>query len=178
VAERARLYGRPVIATRVGGLADQIGEHPGNVVVDDNAGLVAAMAAAVGGTAPSTGTASSWEFDGPIDRDTVMAEITRRAAAQRGVRLKPIAPGSTRSPSAGVPQHVATPLRRLPSVPPPPPTSARPGVSTVKRLIRRVIAWEVDPLRQQLVELQQASVKAAETADARIDEVAEELDER
>jgi glycosyltransferase involved in cell wall biosynthesis len=178
VAERARLYGRPVIATRVGGLADQIGEHPGNVVVDDNAGLVAAMAAAVGGTAPSTGTASSWEFDGPVDRDTVMAEITRRAAAQRGVRLKPIAPGSTRSPSAGVPQHVATPLRRLPSVPPPPPTSARPGVSTVKRLIRRVIAWEVDPLRQQLVELQQASVKAAETADARIDEVAEELDER
>ncbi len=184
VAERARLYGRPVIATRVGGLADQIGEQPGNVVVDDNAGLAAAMSAAVGGAATTTApAASSWEFDGPVDRTTVMAEITRRAAAQRGVRLKPAAAsgaaGPTRSTSAsGVPQHVATPLRRLGLVPPPAPVSARPGVSTVKKLIRRVIAWEVDPLRQQLVDLQQASVKAAETADARIDEVADDLDDR
>lgn len=186
VAERARLYGRPVIATRVGGLADQIGVQPGNVVVDDNAGLVAAMATAVGGdVAERTATVSSWEFDGPVDRATVMAEVTRRAAAQRGVRLKPTAATATTSSSparsttsAGVPQHVATPLRRLGLVPPPAPVSARPGVSTVKKLIRRVIAWEVDPLRQQLVDLQQASVKAAETADARIDEVADELDDR
>ncbi len=70
-----------------------------------------------------------------------------------------------------MPEHVATPLRRLRAVPPPPATSARPGVSTVKRLIRRVIAWEVDPLREQLIDLQKASVKAAETTDARLDEV-------
>jgi hypothetical protein len=44
----------------------------------------------------------------------------------------------------------------------------------VKRLIRRVIAWEVDPLREQLLDLQKASVKAAETADARLDEVADD----
>ena len=107
-----------------------------------------------------------------------MAEIHRRAAAQRGVRLKPIAPGARRRRRQACPSTWPRRCAASRTVPPPPPTSARPGVSTVKRLIRRVIAWEVDPLRQQLVELQQASVKAAETADARIDEVAEELDDR
>ena len=178
VAERARLYGRPVIATRVGGLADQIGEVPGNVVVDDNAGLAVAMADAVGATR-ATSTASTWEFDGPVDRAAVMTEVHRRAAAQRGIKVKATttAPGSPARPGA-VPEHVATPLRRLRAVPPPPATSARPGVSSIKRVIRRVIAWEVDPLREQLIDLQKASVKAAETTDARLDEVAEELDER
>lgn len=171
VAERARLYGRPVIATRVGGLADQIGEVAGNVVVDDNAGLAAAMAAAVGASGPAT-AASTWEFDGPIDRATVMAEVQRRAAAQRGIK---VVTASSSQPGA-IPTHVATPLRRLRQVPPPPATSARPGVSTVKRLIRRVIAWEVDPLREQLVDLQRAATQAAETTDARLDEVAEDLD--
>jgi hypothetical protein len=51
-------------------------------------------------------------------------------------------------------------------------------VSTVKRLIRRVIAWEVDPLREQIVDLQKAATQAAETTDARLDEVETELDER
>jgi glycosyltransferase involved in cell wall biosynthesis len=178
VAERARLYDRPVIATRVGGLADQIGQHPGNVVVDDNAGLARAMAAAVGADAAAASPASTWEFDGPIDRATVMAEVQRRAAAQRGIKVRGTignAERSTRANAGGVPDHVATPLRRLRAVPPPPATSARPGVSTVKRLIRRVIAWEVDPLREQLVDLQKAAVKAAETTDARLDEVTDEL---
>lgn len=179
VAERARLYDRPVIATRVGGLADQIGEHPANTVVDDNAGLARAMAAAVG--AESTVAAvSTWEFDGPVDRAAVQAEVHRRAAAQRGIKVKGSSSGATpsRAKAAGVPEHVATPLRRLRAVPPPPATSARPGVSTVKRLIRRVIAWEVDPLREQLIDLQRASVKAAETADARLDEVTDDHDGR
>lgn len=175
VAERARLFGRPVIATRVGGLEDQIGDTPGNVVVADNVELAVAMAAAAGGAARRS-TASTWHFDGAVDRATVMAEVQRRAAAQRGTKVRSTA-GHT-APGATVPVHVATPLRRLRPVPPPPATSARPGVSTLKRLIRRVIAWEVDPLREQLVHLQQASVQAAETADARIDEVADELDER
>jgi glycosyltransferase involved in cell wall biosynthesis len=179
VAERARLYDRPVIATRVGGLADQIGEHPANTVVDDNAGLAQAMAAAVGRDAAASGPASTWEFDGPVDRTTVQAEVHRRAAAQRGIKVRAATAATGATAKAGaVPEHVATPLRRLRAVPPPPATSARPGVSTVKRLIRRVIAWEVDPLREQLIDLQRASVKAAETTDARLDEVADDLDER
>lgn len=175
VAERARLYGRPVIATRVGGLADQIGAVPGNVVVDDNAGLAAAMAAAVGAERPAA-QASTWQLDGGADRAAVQAEIERRAAAQRGIKVRTSASdgGALAAPAA----HVATPLRRLRPVPPPPATSARPGVSTVKRLIRRVIAWEVDPLREQIVDLQKAATQAAETTDARLDEVETELDDR
>ncbi len=46
----------------------------------------------------------------------------------------------------------------------------------MKKLIRRVIAWEVDPLREQLVRLQKASLQAAETTDARLEELADELD--
>ena len=58
-------------------LADQIGEHPANVVVDDNAGLARAMAAAVGADEATATPASTWEFDGPVDRATVMAERLR-----------------------------------------------------------------------------------------------------
>jgi glycosyltransferase involved in cell wall biosynthesis len=176
VAERARLYDRPVIATRVGGLAAQIGEHPANTVVDDNAGLAQAMAAAVGREATATRPASTWEFDGPVDRAAVQAEVHRRAAAQRGIKVTADGAARATAKAGAVPEHVATPLRRLRAVPPPPATSARPGVSTVKRLIRRVIAWEVDPLREQLIDLQRASVKAAETADARLDEVADDVE--
>ena len=43
VAERAALYGRPVIATRVGGLADQLGGVVGATLVADNAELASAM---------------------------------------------------------------------------------------------------------------------------------------
>jgi glycosyltransferase involved in cell wall biosynthesis len=187
VAERAGLLGRPVIATRVGGLADQLPE--GSVLVDDNRGLAEALRAAIeGAAAPGTGdaahgdgaagaaagrrshspAASTWSFVGPVDRSGVMDEIRRRSAAGRGVKLAPRVPGTAGAPG---PRSAAIPLRRLRAVPPPPATSARPGVSTVKRLIRRVIAWEVDPLREQLVRLQQASLQAAETTDARLDEV-------
>ena len=87
--------------------------------------------------------------------------------AARGVRLRP----STGRPTAPTSTDggAALPLRRLRPVPPPPATSARPGVSTVKKLIRRLIAWEVDPLREQIVRLQQASLRSAETTDARLE---------
>lgn len=175
VAERARLYGRPVIATAVGGLADQLAQQPDATVVPDTAGLAAAMAARVGASAADR-PATPWTFEGPVGREAVQAEVERRAAAQRGIKVRTAPTGASPTTSgAGVPEHVATPLRRLRQVPPPPATSARPGVSTVKRLIRRVIAWEVDPLREQLVDLQKATTRAAETADARIDEIVEDV---
>lgn len=168
VAERARLLGRPVIATRVGGLGDQLLDDPTATLVDDNVGLAAAMrSAATGATSNDQaplGT-STWSFDDGVGRTTVMAEIARRSAAARGIRTKP-GTGTTTGPAA---TSSALPLRRLRPVPPPPATSARPGVSTVKKLIRRVIAWEVDPLREQIVRLQKASLQAAETTDARLE---------
>ena len=48
--------------------------------------------------------------------------------------------------------------------------SARPGVSSVKKLIRRVIAWEVDPLREQITSLHEAAIRSAEITDARLDQ--------
>jgi len=175
VAERARLYHRPVIATRVGGLESQLGDIEGSVIVDDNRSLAAAMAAALDRSIDSTHErpsrateAPTWHFDGPVNRMAVQAEIERRANAQRGVRVrtKTTADGSSAHVS-----HVASPLRRLRPVPPPPATSARVGVSSIKRLIRRLIAWEIDPLREQMVDLQRATTQAAETADARLDDV-------
>lgn len=197
VAERARLLDRPVIATRVGSLEHQLADDPGAVLVDDNLQLAAALRAAViGGSAPSDGTTelddgrtnrgdssgdvsesadatvSAWTFDGPVDRTTVMAEIGRRSAANRGVISRT---GARTHATAAQPATAALPLRRLRPVPPPPATSARPGVSTVKKVIRRVIAWEVDPLREQLVRLQKASLQAAETTDARLEELSDEM---
>jgi glycosyltransferase involved in cell wall biosynthesis len=173
VAERARLHGRPVIATRVGGLADQLAELPGSVLVEDNAGLAAAMLAAADGSPAGTASARSasaggWKFEGEVDRDTVMAEIHRRSAAARGVKVAADASVTQRRRAT---DKAAVPLRRLRHVPMPPPTSARPGVSTIKKLIRRLIAWEVDPLRDQVTRLHEASIKAAETTDARLDEL-------
>lgn len=178
VVERARLLGRPVIATRVGGLVHQLADDPGATLVDDNLQLAAAMRAAATGAAWTDETttdvapASTWEFEGPVDREAVMAEVNRRSAANRGLMSRV---GSGARISAVPPATAALPLRRLRPVPPPPATSARPGVSTVKKLIRRVIAWEVDPLREQLVRLQKASLQAAETTDARLEELADEV---
>lgn len=197
VVERARLLGRPVIATRVGSLVHQLAGDPGATLVDDNLQLAAAMRAAVTGAGGAAGVRgdgatgdddapagasssaspgpSTWTFDGPVDRAAVMAEVNRRSAANRGVISR--AGSAGRGPAGSQPPTAALPLRRLRPVPPPPATSARPGVSTVKKLIRRVIAWEVDPLREQLVRLQKASLQAAETTDARLDELAGEVDD-
>jgi glycosyltransferase involved in cell wall biosynthesis len=180
VAERARLHGRPVIATRVGGLEDQLAGHEGSVLVDDNAGLAAAMAAAARGgqssSTPVVARTGGWSFDGAVDRDAVMTEIHRRSAALRGTKVA--AASASLTPEARRRDaSVVTPLRRLRHPPLPPATSARPGVSTVKKLIRRVIAWEVDPLRDQVVRLQDAALKAAETTEARLEHVEHELDD-
>jgi len=181
VAERARLLGRPVIATRVGGLADQLADDPTATIVDGNNELAVAMRSvvtqAVGEAGRSSrpsdapGDRTGWGFDGRVDRDTVMAEVARRSAATRGLRARPIDPGRNPARPAADRAPVALSLRRLRAVPPPPAASARPGVSTVKKVIRRVIGWEIDPLREQVIRLQQATLQAAETTEARLEAV-------
>ncbi|HMK12482.1 MAG TPA: glycosyltransferase family 4 protein [Acidimicrobiales bacterium] len=76
VMERAALFSRLVIATRVGGLGEQA--PPGTVLVDDDATLTAAMAAAAGvvDSPKWTRAVEPWP-DG--DRDTIQAEVRRRA---------------------------------------------------------------------------------------------------
>src|SRR5205085_3047450 len=72
VIERAALYDRPVIMTKVGGLPAQA--RPDTVLVEDDDELAQAMAAAAGLDAPPH---PKWRLDrnGTVDRDRVMAEV-------------------------------------------------------------------------------------------------------
>jgi len=189
VAERAALYGRAVIATRVGGLAGQLAAVPGATVVEDNVELAAAMRRAAGlaeahaeirtddggvaaaGAGDRAGkvaaSGGTWAFHGSVDRSAVLDEIRRRAEAARGSAAASMSAAATAADGADIdlvelPSAPMAPLRRLGLVPPPQPVSARPGVSTVKKLIRRLIAWELDPLRDQLGRLQIATLEAVE----------------
>jgi hypothetical protein len=95
--------------------------------------------------------------DGGVDRAAVQDAVDSRAAVVRG------GPTAARSGTPGERRRYAAPgvaLRRLRPLTPPAPVSARPGVSLLKRLVRRVVAWEVDPLADQLNALQRATTEA------------------
>ena len=96
-------------------------------------------------------------MDGGVDREPVQDAVDARAAVVRG------GPSAARAGTPGQRRRFAAPsapLRRLRPLTPPAPVSARPGVSLLKRLVRRVIAWEVDPLADQLNALQRATTEA------------------
>ncbi len=164
VAERAAIFGRPVLATRVGGLAHQVERLAGAVLVDDNAGLGRALAAALGAT-PSDTPPASWPVatDGGVQA-AVQAEVRARAAAARGGLP---APGTTGGGSAPSP---SAPVRRLAPLRPPAPVSARPGVSAIKRLIHRLLAWELTPISDQVNSLQRATAEALDRTAPTTDE--------
>jgi glycosyltransferase involved in cell wall biosynthesis len=163
VMERAALYDRPVIATRVGGLAQQAGDEA--VLVDDDEGLAAAMREAAG-TGEAPGAADPWDVGGATDRDAVMAEVRARAAARRGTAARPARAGD----AGPAPSRVSAPLRRLPALGLPEPASARFGAGFVKRLVRRLTAWELEPVVEQVNQLQRAAVEATERSAVESDE--------
>jgi glycosyltransferase involved in cell wall biosynthesis len=162
VLERAALYDRPVVATRVGGLADQA--PPGTVLVEDDEALVAALRAAVDPEAagPRAGTAGRPWPSGPLDRERIQAEIRARgAAARRGVPRREAGAVTARSVASTV--EVSAPVRRLAPLVPPPPVSARPGASALKRVVRRLTAWQLDPIVAHVNALQRAVVAMTDT---------------
>jgi glycosyltransferase involved in cell wall biosynthesis len=157
VLERAELYDRPVVATRVGGLADQA--PPGTVLVDDDEALVAAMRRAVDPEAGRPGAALDgrpWPA-GPVDREQLQAEIRARGVATRrgGARRDP-GPATARSMAGAV--AVSAPVRRLAPLVLPPPVTARPGGSALKRVVRRLTAWQLDPIVAHVNALHRAVV--------------------
>ena len=157
VCERAALYHRPVIASRTGGLADQVtGDAQ---LVDDDQQLADAMRA-LAGVASEPHVLESWPAS---DRDAVMAEIRARAARRRPTAMR-VETGTGRR----VPVTARTaPLRRLSPLAMPEARSARPGASSLKRLVRRLTAWQIDPIIGQVNRLQQATIDAvAESAPA------------
>lgn len=150
VRERAALYDRSVIATNVGGLAQQ--RPVGLVAVEDDAELAEAMRQAAGPLSPLE--FPKWESKPSLNRDQVMDEVRSRAEARRG--------GLPRRPSGDTPVRSPStePLRRLPPLGPPAPRSERPFVGLVKRLVRKITAWEIDPLVAHTNALRRAVIDA------------------
>lgn len=155
VMERALLYDRPVVATRVGALADQAADRPGVTIVGNDIELASAMRAAAGREAEAFAH-SPWPAEGR-DRAVVQAEIQARAAGLR----RPSSPVASlnRPPLA---RETSAPLRRVPLLALPPPVSARPGAALVKRLIRRATAWQMDAVVHQLNSVHEATIEAVE----------------
>jgi glycosyltransferase involved in cell wall biosynthesis len=157
VLERALLYDRRVIATAVGGLSHQAAARPGVTLVDD-AGLAAAMWRARGqaGLGPDP-VEAAWPTGDERLRERVQEQVVARATRRRGL---PVRTGNGR-PGAVTGQS-SLPLRRLPPLGLPPATSARPGVSLLKRLVRRATGWQVDPLVAQVNALREVTIQALE----------------
>lgn len=166
VVERAQLFGRPVIASQIGGLAEQLAGSDQHVLVRDDRELAVAMArASRGDDAPVHELEPEWAIEGDDTRAAVMREVRRRAAIARGTPV-PVVRGPR--PSAEESPSSSAPLRRLRPLDVPPPTSARPGVSSAKRLVRRALGWEIDPIRDQVRRLHQASILTAEAQEKRL----------
>ncbi|MCU1462328.1 MAG: glycosyltransferase [Acidimicrobiales bacterium] len=165
VLERAALYERPVIVTRVGGLEAQAAGHGGATVVDTDADLADAMRVAAD---EALGTAAAerdddWPFDpARVDRDAVMTEVRARAAASRGGVPPARDTGAADGRQARDAREASVPLRRLGPLSVPAPVSGRPGASILKSVVRRLTAWEVDPIVHQVNRLQQAVIEATE----------------
>ena len=156
VLERALLYDRRVIATAVGGLSHQAAERPGVTLVDDD-GLAAAMWRARGQASLDPAVEAPWPAGGERLQEQVQAQVVARATRRRGL---PVRAGDGRLSAAPIPASL--PLRRLPPLGLPPATSARPGVSLLKRLVRRATGWQVDPLVAQVNALRETTIQALE----------------
>ncbi len=87
------------------------------------------------------------------DRDAVMRTIRARAARRRGG-------GATAAA-----ERRTAPLRQLAPLALPAPVSLRPGASIGKRLVRRLTAWQIDPIVGQVNRLREALVTALEQVD-------------
>jgi len=160
VMERAALFGRPVIATRVGGLSEQAAAQADVRLVEDDAELRAAMVDRLPGL--DVPAAGRWTEEVPEPTDLhayVQAQVRARASTRpAAVRRERAADPAVASSSA--------PLRRLPRLGVPDTNHPRRPVRFVKRWIRKATAFEVDPLLQRVNELQSAMVVALEERSA------------
>jgi len=172
VMERAALYGTPVIATAVGGLPQQAAARSDVVLVEDDAELRDQMwTAARGGVDGAPVERAPWPSAGADElQPTVQSEVRRRAALDRG---SPVVTGAGPLGSGGattlVSEDVAratAPLRRVSPLQLPPPTAHRSGPALVKRVVRRLTAWQLEPVVGQINALRAATVEALERSAA------------
>jgi glycosyltransferase involved in cell wall biosynthesis len=157
VLERALLYDRQVIATAVGGLSHQAAARPGVTLVEPG-GLAAAMWRARGQPAlEPEGVEAAWPAGPERLRERVQEQVVARATRRRGLPVR-----TDHGRPAAVVGQSSLPVRRLPPLGLPPATSARPGVSLLKRLVRRATGWQVDPLVAQVNALREVTIQALE----------------
>jgi glycosyltransferase involved in cell wall biosynthesis len=148
VLERAALFDRPVIAARVGGLAAQA--PAGTVLVDDDDELRDAMwAAGVGAVDDQPEERSPWPVrpDGTADPAEIARAIAQRAHRRGGASDRPVAVGV----------HDRPPLSER-ALLQPPRASGGLAARVVKKLVRRLTAWEIDPLVHRINELHVVAV--------------------
>lgn len=146
VGARAELYGRQLIATRVGGLEQQVPE--GTVLVDDDEELAIAMRVACGQSeAPNV----EWANLAEANQSTIQAEIIRRAASSGSANRI----GVARLP-AEMRRHV--PLLELPAT-----ASTRATATLLKRIVRKLTGWELNPIVDRVNELAAAVALARPT---------------
>lgn len=162
VMERAALFDRPVIATRVGGLAEQAAAQADVRLVDDDDELREAMIERLPVQGPTT--TASWadeQLEGTDLRTGLQARVRQRASSRPS--LTRFAPAGVRTtPTAADVGRRSAPLRRLPHVGPADTNHGRWSVRLVKRLLRKATAFQVDPILHRLNELQNATVMALE----------------
>ncbi len=86
VAERAALFERPVLVTRVGGLAEQVEGHDGSRVVADDDELAEAYAAllADAGVIEQAVLPAAEPWGDDLDQAAVLAALRQRADVRRG----------------------------------------------------------------------------------------------
>ena len=141
-----------------------------------------------------------WDVDEDSpDVDSIQAQIEQRAREQERGRYgadgegnvgDPMTWRSTPAGSSGGqasgpgPGHCQStgsrPSHALHSLGPlqqPEPVSARPGVTPVKQTVQRLTAWQLEPFGRRIADLQQATIDAVVQMEARLDRLAESVDE-
>jgi glycosyltransferase involved in cell wall biosynthesis/SAM-dependent methyltransferase len=144
VLERARVFDRQVIATRAGGLAEQV--HPGDVVVADDEELARAIADVVGAGPPSEPEAMSVaEALAFVEDETGRRrEGARREGVDKALYLL--------DHSRGVHPVILPSERRV----------IGRGLDLIKHIARRGLGWLLTPLLGQINEFERLTVEALE----------------
>ncbi len=162
VLERAALYERAIIATRVGGLAAQA--PTGTVLVDTDDELAHAMSDALvrhlGSSADTPEALPGWPSavaaSGAADRESVQAAVIGRARAARG---RPLADRTGARAGSGR-RRPGRSIDRLEPLVLPPPTSTRPVMGLVKRVVLVLTGWVLNPIVERINLLQRLAAEA------------------
>jgi hypothetical protein len=149
VLERAALYDRPVIAMRVGGLEGQAADADVRLVEDDRE-LALAMRE-VAGVLVDDADVEPWPAaENGVDRRAIQAAVGRRAD-RLGI-------DADLTDAPGIDGDVA--LRQLPPLAVAPPIAHGIVRKKLKAVVRKLTAWEIDPIVAHVNSLQRATIDA------------------